>query len=702
MANVDFSAIINDFLTAELGEDVRDSLVAIARALQEAINAQLISVTSDLTSTDANAALSVKALADILYGYFSTDRTKLTPSVNSHFDLSGLGDDETFDVKNLPYNSHIYRSTNKLTNIPEELKELTQTVYVVRIPTIKTGHTGMMFAYGMTSKRAFFCDFNSNSGDYQDDPPVWKELPLDAVSNKYKNYPASAFPHGKDYDGEEENFPTIDGMTEQGIYTVDNVQRGDAWSTSLDGFPFKLGTLCVINWASTGKYVIQIALGYQTPRVLIRYGARDDKTGIYTWRGFYDFIDGDKKKDDWLITSFDVADGQKWWTPKGEHYGIGMTTEPIQVFPGQVLYGMWFGGDVPQSCGGAFLSTERNWLAPILFPFGGGSGENTEEVPYNPANVTPGDTVLRYAKLWKITVPDKAYYVSLNLRAVSSEVRNCQSLSTLPIIGATDTGNRVWRADDPQRAQKHGRKLYIIGQSGVSIDRAYRNIYDAATETDQGSQVIVGWQEYILPYYDEGNVVSLGFQGRGYRDSGAAWSDGDPATQSIYRMIKDAQDILDGESAEGRHPYTIYETETLRDADEVYIGLGSNNTTLATLGEYDSTDITTMFGAINALIDLIVEKNNKPVVFFIETASMKRPPDDPVGDLARQTNENVRKLAASRGLVLIDLEAMTGMNPDNYAKFCYDANRFPPYGTHMNNAGNRIRGYSRLTGLMQN
>lgn len=62
MAHVDFSAIINDFLTAELGEDVRDSLVAIARALEEAINAQLTTVTTDVNNEDANTALRVRTL----------------------------------------------------------------------------------------------------------------------------------------------------------------------------------------------------------------------------------------------------------------------------------------------------------------------------------------------------------------------------------------------------------------------------------------------------------------------------------------------------------------------------------------------------------------------------------------------------------------------------------------------------------------
>ena len=60
--SVDFSQIINNFLSAELGEDVRGSLVAIAQALQDTINAQATSVTSDFTSTDARAAAQAHAV----------------------------------------------------------------------------------------------------------------------------------------------------------------------------------------------------------------------------------------------------------------------------------------------------------------------------------------------------------------------------------------------------------------------------------------------------------------------------------------------------------------------------------------------------------------------------------------------------------------------------------------------------------------
>ncbi len=85
MAHDDFSATINDFLTAELGEDVRDSLVAIAEALQTAINTQLTTVTTDLDSTDANAALRVKTLKDLfaLVPYYQETINPVPPETAS-------------------------------------------------------------------------------------------------------------------------------------------------------------------------------------------------------------------------------------------------------------------------------------------------------------------------------------------------------------------------------------------------------------------------------------------------------------------------------------------------------------------------------------------------------------------------------------------------------------------------------------------
>lgn len=89
MAHVDFSAIINDFLTAELGEDVRDSLVAIAEALETAINTQVASITTDLSSADPNAAPQAGRIGTIIYrGRDAATNTPRVPTWYSGLDES--------------------------------------------------------------------------------------------------------------------------------------------------------------------------------------------------------------------------------------------------------------------------------------------------------------------------------------------------------------------------------------------------------------------------------------------------------------------------------------------------------------------------------------------------------------------------------------------------------------------------------------
>lgn len=55
MANVDFTEQINDFRSAKYGKDVRDSLIEIAEATEDAINNQLITVDDTLTESGQGA-----------------------------------------------------------------------------------------------------------------------------------------------------------------------------------------------------------------------------------------------------------------------------------------------------------------------------------------------------------------------------------------------------------------------------------------------------------------------------------------------------------------------------------------------------------------------------------------------------------------------------------------------------------------------
>lgn len=92
--SVDFTQIINNFLTAELGEDVRGSLVEIAEAVQDAINSQLNIVTTDLSDADSNSAIQAKVVGDLIYD--GRDSIDNTPRVITYFsggsELASLDD----------------------------------------------------------------------------------------------------------------------------------------------------------------------------------------------------------------------------------------------------------------------------------------------------------------------------------------------------------------------------------------------------------------------------------------------------------------------------------------------------------------------------------------------------------------------------------------------------------------------------------
>ena len=95
--SVDFSEIIDNFLTAELGEEVRGSLVEIAEALEAAINSQLNTVTSDLNDPDANFTATVMSGGAMLGTVEQTSGTTITveliaPTIGASYLIA-------FDVK---------------------------------------------------------------------------------------------------------------------------------------------------------------------------------------------------------------------------------------------------------------------------------------------------------------------------------------------------------------------------------------------------------------------------------------------------------------------------------------------------------------------------------------------------------------------------------------------------------------------------
>ena len=402
-------------------------------------------------------------------------------------------------------------------------------------------------------------------------------------------------------------------------------------------------------------------------------------------------------ENDWMLTDFEK--NPKWYLSSGS---LGSNTslyhsQFIPVYPNQVLYGVWWAGNYPQqACGGAIFDREKNWIAPIMFPFERDGvlepgSDFVEEYYYDNANVKSGTADIVFTKMYKITIPEDGWYVVLN--RATADTSDTQCLSTLPMIGATDTGNRIWRKDDPKRAIKKGKKLYIIGPSSLAIDRGYRRIYKANDNppeqaTDLPLRIICGFQEYLLPYYDK--VISLGFSGKSQIE--------------IYDEIKN------NSYRSGEH-----DVNTLADADEVIIMSNSNgagNANLIGSATDDDENPTTYCGAINKLIDLIYEKNSgvnagnrHAVRIYLSTSCVRVGKDKGAYEMYLLRNEKIREIAKRRNLGLIE-EAYSGINGDNYAYYSYDSwinttqQPYAPYGMHMNNAGNRIRGNIYLQALL--
>lgn len=474
------------------------------------------------------------------------------------------------------------------------------------------------------------------------------------------------------YDGKE--------LTAPGWYFSDTREIGGEAKKVISDFPFGSGWLLnLTDTRSTNSNDLQLAFDTKSGASAVRrksssgWGEFEPIGGIE--ENVTDNIDDDFVATDWIITDFTVNSGVNWYKINGSTGNSGVTSTLIPVVPGSKLYGTYFGSTPAQSCGGAYFGKGKRWVAPVCFPVGDVDASLVNAAIYetNNANVAPNQT-LTFANLWELTVPDDAYYIALNLRmTATADTRHCQSISTLPMIGMTGAGNKVWHKGDAAKSVKKGKKLYIIGQSTVGIDRALRTIYDAASaSTEQGGQQpIVGWQEYLIPYYRD--VASLGFSGIGY--------------PTVYGYIHN-------------HEYDGYDDNPLSDADEVLILVGTNDMTVSTIGDWDSTDTSTFCGAVNAIIDEIYAinsganaTNKHPVTIYLCTYEAKRPEGDSGWAVVRMANEAARDIALHRDLVLIDCEREEGVNAANHPFLSYDSNTInTPYGMHLNNAGNKLRG----------
>ena len=302
---------------------------------------------------------------------------------------------------------------------------------------------------------------------------------------------------------------------------------------------------------------------------------------------------------------------------------------------------------------GAYFNYIGTWISPLL-------AGDIVEYDYLTPNAIPGTWKMEgesksgryiYPRLYKFTAPPGAAYVSLNIFD-DPEFSYRQYLSSKPVYRLSGTGSAIWSKDDPAYLASADKRLCVIGQSGVMIDRCLR----ASGAESPENVYLSGYQEYLAPWLDK--VVSYGYSGKGYMKNGS----------------------------DGIWDYIIDRGLDLRGYDIFLITPGSNALTFNNLGTYDSTDPATYCGAMNAIIDYIRVQNPEALIYtgsnyfrrssYTSSAKMK---------LILRMNEELAMLAENKNCVWMDTCADLPFTKENVELWTYD-------GTHPNQIGGRILG----------
>ena len=353
-----------------------------------------------------------------------------------------------------------------------------------------------------------------------------------------------------------------------------------------------------------------------------------------------------------MYSSFEWVSGG-WWTSTG---GLSDATKYhsglVPIIPGARHYL----GFKYQTTGaiGAFFDEFRRWLAPLTgndvtaYPAAASGGDAAYKTP----NGNGGTS--NYANLWYFDAPAGACYFSWNL-STDDSYKYRQSLSSKPLFLLEGSGNCIVRPGDPLYQGKKNKKLCVIGSSTVMIDRFDRD--------SQGNDTpyVVGFQEYLAPWYQL--VESYGFSG------GSLFPVSGETTTSIYNGIVTADVDLSG-------------------YDEFLLQCSGNGlNTDDVVDDWDSTDTSKYFGALNGIIDYIYSQNPKAKIYLMDLCRKKSYYTYAASYAARidGINEKIRTLAENRAYTLVPTSVGCECNAHTYDEYTYD-------GAHANSEGNRIYG----------
>lgn len=346
-----------------------------------------------------------------------------------------------------------------------------------------------------------------------------------------------------------------------------------------------------------------------------------------------------------VYTKFQPSPG--FWTASGSLANTKLThTDLLSVIPGGPCFLV---NTVNQDVQGAYFDKNGNWLSPILL---------SQITDYDYPSPDKSGTVTAYVPLKTFTVPEDAYFVSLNIPS-SHQYR--LFLASKPVFPYQNTENLlVMRQDDGRLPQ--GRRLCVIGPSTVMIDRWY---------VKELSQYLCGWQEYVYPLFDS-------FESYGY--SGGSMGSGYTEYPSIYDRI-----VTAGVDLSGYDTFIIFGSKNGLTAT----GVGSWGDISTPPEEHDS-----YMGGLRNLCEYIYSQNPMACIYLCTLPYSGSYYTSPLTyqPLVNSVNQLTREMANAMGMHLIDLALESGFNQKNYynesdptAGYTYD-------GTHFNQQGSYVIG----------
>ena len=354
----------------------------------------------------------------------------------------------------------------------------------------------------------------------------------------------------------------------------------------------------------------------------------------------------------------DITVSSKRWDEKmklGDSSVLGHT-QNYKIIPGADYY-VGTIDYVNNGVMGCFLDFNELPLNPLL-------ASDCSEVSYQYTTDNPNTDFTLFTKLYKFTVPTNAHYLSMNFTLTASAHWKF-FLSNIPMFREGNSGDLVVYENSHMRHKK-AKKLCVVGPSYAMIDRRIQSAY--------GNKYVVGFQEYLLPFYD--SITTFGY-------SGGTWGQfRDDTYISIY------SGIVTGYGA------SVLPKDFTPFDEVLLIGCNPNGffstprQEEGTAGTYASntSPVSSFMGGMRGVVEYILNQKPEMKIYLSNFWHTSGNNVSAFRDTCDNLNAEMLKLANMFGLQYIDMYNGTPFNKWNYTtsnlQYTYD-------GVHPNNAGMR-------------